>query len=358
MTDELPGSADAQRKTKFFISYSRVDLEFAKRIVAALEERRFEVLIDVSSIEPSEKWWQRIKQMITQADTVVFVLSPEAVASKVCKDEVEFAVSLNKRFVPIVCRSVRTSDVPEALQQLNWIFSDDPQRFDQSVIQLINALERDIEWIRKHTQFTEFAQRWHAAGRPGPGGLMLRPPLLTEAEALLITSRPPGASDPVLLREFIAVSRQAYDDEQAAIAASQVNLLAVVGDAERERGNLLRGLRLCVHATQEARRRGADSSRPAAALAAAVCRSDWRLTLAGHENYVQSAAFSPDGTRIVTASGDKTARIWDVRFATMSAQDLIIEVCTRRLRGMTKLNRDEMRLAGYPDTLPEIDVAE
>jgi hypothetical protein len=70
-----------------------------------------------------------------------------------------------------------------------------------------------------------------------------------------------------------------------------------------------------------------------------------------------SAAFSPDGTRIVTASG-KTTRIWDVRFATMSAHDLIIEVCTRRLRGITTMNRDEMRGAGYPDDVPEIDVAE
>jgi WD40 repeat protein/serine/threonine protein kinase len=34
-------------------------------------------------------------------------------------------------------------------------------------------------------------------------------------------------------------------------------------------------------------------------------------TLAGHEHVVLSAQFSPDGTRIVTASGDKTARVWD-----------------------------------------------
>ena len=33
--------------------------------------------------------------------------------------------------------------------------------------------------------------------------------------------------------------------------------------------------------------------------------------LKGHEDVVTSAAFSPDGLRIVTASGDKTARIWD-----------------------------------------------
>jgi predicted oxidoreductase (fatty acid repression mutant protein) len=33
--------------------------------------------------------------------------------------------------------------------------------------------------------------------------------------------------------------------------------------------------------------------------------------LRGHEGEVHSAAFSPDGTRIVTASADKTARVWD-----------------------------------------------
>ncbi len=31
----------------------------------------------------------------------------------------------------------------------------------------------------------------------------------------------------------------------------------------------------------------------------------------GHERAVRSAAFSPDGARVVTASWDKTARLWD-----------------------------------------------
>ncbi len=34
-------------------------------------------------------------------------------------------------------------------------------------------------------------------------------------------------------------------------------------------------------------------------------------TLSGHGDWVNSAAFSPDGSRVVTASFDNTARVWD-----------------------------------------------
>jgi hypothetical protein len=43
-------------------------------------------------------------------------------------------------------------------------------------------------------------------------------------------------------------------------------------------------------------------------------RSGTQLTVfSGHDSEVESAAYSPDGTRIVTSSFDKTARIWDAQ---------------------------------------------
>ena len=35
------------------------------------------------------------------------------------------------------------------------------------------------------------------------------------------------------------------------------------------------------------------------------------LTLKGHTGIVDSASFSPDGSRIVTGSNDQTAKVWD-----------------------------------------------
>ncbi|MGO9330700.1 MAG: hypothetical protein ACLQJ0_21665 [Steroidobacteraceae bacterium] len=57
---------------------------------------------------------------------------------------------------------------------------------------MTEALQTDIGWIRKHTEYGESARRWAEAGSSGSSGLLLRSPVLEDAE-VWIASRPPGA---------------------------------------------------------------------------------------------------------------------------------------------------------------------
>jgi TIR domain/WD domain, G-beta repeat len=225
-------------KVRVFISYSREDLAFADRIAEALTARGFEPLIDRAQIQAFEEWWRRIEALIVRADAVLVLLSPDALSSEVCAKELSFAASLNKRLAPIVARPVDENAVPEGLRRLNFVLFDDPARFDEKLTQLADALSTDLDWVRKHTDFGETARRWSEAGRPR--GLLLRAPLLEEAERWIAT-RPRGA--PLVTEEtqaFVAASRRAATRRRnmltGSLAAGLVVALALAGLAYWQRG--------------------------------------------------------------------------------------------------------------------------
>jgi tetratricopeptide (TPR) repeat protein len=234
-TEQAPGS---EPKARIFISYSRKDLAFADRLDAALKARGFEPLIDRTEIYAFEDWWQRIEALIGRADTVVFVLSPDAVTSDVALKEVAHAVALNKRIAPIVCRRVEDGATPEELRRLNFVFFDDPAKFEASVDKLTEALQTDIGWIRRHTEYGEAARRWSGTGRRG--GLLLRSPALEEAEHW-IASRPHSA--PASTEEtqaFVAESRRGASRRRniltGSLAVGLLVALALAGLAYWQRG--------------------------------------------------------------------------------------------------------------------------
>jgi WD40 repeat protein/tetratricopeptide (TPR) repeat protein len=101
----------------------------------------------------------------------------------------------------------------------------------------------------------------------------------------------------------VAITSSHYQAEQA-------NKVLSSGDAVTAALLSLDGLP-DVHAGEEFQRTRPYVSEAERALYAAWQGSKERLVLSGHSDSIASLAFSPDGRRIITASKDNTARLWD-----------------------------------------------
>lgn len=198
--------------TNVFLSYSRKDKEQVERIATALNTREnIRVFKDTEDILPTEDWKKRLEGLISEADTIVFCLSPNSAVSEVCAWEVEFAESLNKRIAPLVIEDV-SEEVPGGLAKLNYIHASARNNFEEAITELVKALETDIVWIREHTRLGTLAGRW--AGRNRGGDLLLRGQELSAAETWL-TTRPRNAPDPTEAHlSFVAESRRATTRRQ------------------------------------------------------------------------------------------------------------------------------------------------
>ena len=96
-------------KTRVFLSYSRKDGAFTHRLAGALAARGYEPDFDQSSRDPSnvstgisaeDEWWQRLQDMIAAADAMVFIVSPDSAASRVCDEEIAYARGIGKTHHP------------------------------------------------------------------------------------------------------------------------------------------------------------------------------------------------------------------------------------------------------------------
>ena len=220
LTSEHVDRSDSA-KSQIFLSYSRQDNEHADWFSRQLEKRGIRVFRDVDDTLPSEEWWARLQSLIINADTVLFLLSPHSAESNVCRDEVEFARSLNKRIFPVVIADVNWTAVPEGLAKLHATFFLESDSYEKSFQILINALLTDIEWVREHTVLLERAQTWKQKQRPKAE--LLSGSRLAEAESWLASQPGQGTPPTALHNEFIQASRkQATRRQRSIIVMSSV----------------------------------------------------------------------------------------------------------------------------------------
>ena len=257
------------RKLGAFISYSRDDVDFADQLEVALRLWGFDTTLDRHAISGGEEWKQRLQNLIREADTVVFVLSPSSVNSSTCAWEVEEATRLGKRIIPVVCREFTSASVPPRLQDLNYIFfykepKSPDSGFGTGLAKLVEALNTDLEWLREHTRLFLRATEWETGGKPSNRLLSGSD---VDAAKSWAARRPKGAPELTPLHlEFIRTSEEA-EDERLRERRKELDDMA---NAQQERETALRSAESALNDTIRLKRRQAWAGAITATILAVI----------------------------------------------------------------------------------------
>lgn len=216
MTDGNP-STPQSRPNDLFISYSRRDIEFVRRLDGALRAAQRDPWVDWEDIREAEEWRKAIASGIAAADSFVYVISPDSCCSVECDKELQQAIALNKRIIPLLHREAEK--VHSVVAALNWIFFRSGDDFNLSMQKLLKALDTDLKYVHAHTRLVVRAIEWEAKHRDD--SYLLRGKDLDEAERWLHQEAPRDPKPTELHLNYIEKSREAEDAHQRVIAAGE-----------------------------------------------------------------------------------------------------------------------------------------
>lgn len=193
---------------KVFISYSRKDKAFVQKLNDALDNAGVNAWVDWEGIELASDWMATITAAIQGSDAFLFVISPDSLASKVCAEELELGLKLNKKLIPILYREPeKGTAMHEKLAATNWVYLRKKDDFDATLPKLVESINTDLDWVRQHTRLLERAIEWEKKNRNSSS--LLSGSNLDEAEKWMTdAAAKPNRQVVPLQAEFIRSSRQ------------------------------------------------------------------------------------------------------------------------------------------------------
>lgn len=196
-------------KTKVFISYSRKNKLFVRKLNTALDAAGVDAWVDWEGIPLSADWMATIQAAIEGADAFIFVISPDSLKSEVCAKELEIAVNTNKKVVPVLYGMPdRRQKMHPKLSSTNWVYLR-PQKdnFKDVIPKLVETLHTDLGWVQQHTRLLLRCVEWDQKQRNN--SYLLQGTDLDEAERWMTEStRDANRAATPLQAEYITASRK------------------------------------------------------------------------------------------------------------------------------------------------------
>src|SRR5260221_9236059 len=109
--------------SRIFISYSRQDQLFARRLATDLVGLGAELWLDVDDIPAGMNWSSAIQQGLDNCEAMIVVISPYSMSSKNVEDEWQYYLDHNKVIVPVYLQTSRMHFQLSRLQYIDFITS-------------------------------------------------------------------------------------------------------------------------------------------------------------------------------------------------------------------------------------------
>lgn len=156
-------------KLQVFISYSRRNSAAADALVAALEDRGFEVVIDRRDLPFGEKWQPELAEFIRNSDTVIWLVSEDSVASKWCNWELDEVIKFNKRLIPVMIAEIDRDQLPRQLGEIHILPPEGAFDISRDLDPLAMTLETDRAWLKEQTRLGDRAREWLSRSKKTQG---------------------------------------------------------------------------------------------------------------------------------------------------------------------------------------------
>lgn len=230
-----------------FISYSRQDRVFVRRLFTQLESKAYDAWVDWEDIaSAAPNFFEEIYGGIESADAFLLIMTPASLKSEICNLEISHAVKHHKRIIPVVYLDVsdrgklkdeivgawlgtlwekQAQENWEVLRRINWLMFQEGVDFDSAFANLVDVLKADLDYIKFHTRLTVRAVEWEQ--KEQSSDFVLRGNDLTIAEGWLAISQTKQPSPTPLQKDFVTASTQIRDQEQEIAQQQQQRELAL-----------------------------------------------------------------------------------------------------------------------------------
>jgi len=123
--------------TPNFVSYSRDDLDFVRRLVLDLKQAGASVWMDKLDIRAGQLWDNAIEDAVNRCSRILLILSPASVSSAEVMAEVALAMDEQKEIIPVLFRACR---IPFRLRRIEYVDLSLAEYYSRGLERLIQII--------------------------------------------------------------------------------------------------------------------------------------------------------------------------------------------------------------------------